>query len=486
MPHAAARTLGALILGAALALPAAAQSPGPPTTAPTAGTKVKEGAPKIDTPAVASPPTPTQGSTAVPGWNNPPKSWENASEKPQYASIPGRETNTLIQAMGREWREFHNGPLKNYGGWMLAGVLAAIALFYLIRGPMKLHGKPTGRLIERFNAVERAAHWTTAISFVLLALTGLIILFGKNVILGWLGYSGLSWLVITSKNLHNFVGPLFIFSIVVMFLLYVKDNFPRAYDLDWLKKLGGMFGGAEVPSGKFNAGEKLWFWGGLVFLGLVVSVTGLILDFPNWNQGREAMQVSNVVHAIAALFFMAALDGSHVPGHHRHARRVRRDAPRIRGRAMGEGAPPALVRGSEGGPPPRAFRGYRTAAGPGRRLMKKILTIAGCAIVLAVGSAAAWAKIPPPPPPADPQKAAAAAEAKKEKDKADAEKAKADQTAAEDKAVKNFQDNMRKKGKPVPKPTPVVAASAPTTGGKPAPEGNTKTAEDAAKAGAKK
>jgi formate dehydrogenase subunit gamma len=311
MPHAVLRTAGALILGAALALPlaAAAQSTAPPTTAPTPGTKVVEPKPQVDQPSVASPPTPAQGSTAVPGWNNPPKSWEAASEKPQYASIPGRETDRLIQGMGREWREFHNGPLKTYGGWLLVLVLIAIALFYIIRGPMKLHGKPTGRLIERFNHVERVSHWALAISFVILALTGLVILFGKNIILPWLGYNPFSWLTITSKNLHNFIGPLFIFSLVVMFLLYVKDNFFRAYDINWLKKAGGMFGGAEVPSGKFNAGEKMWFWGGLVVLGIVVSVTGLILDFPNWNQSREAMQISNVVHAVAALFFMAASFG---------------------------------------------------------------------------------------------------------------------------------------------------------------------------------
>ena len=116
--------------------------------------------------------------------------------------------------------------------------------------------------------------------------------------------------------------------------------------------------------------------------------------------------------------------------------------------------------------------------------MKKIVSIAACGVGLAVAASTAWAKIPPPPPPTEAQKAAA--DAKKEKDKADADKAKADQTAAEDKAVKSYQDNMRKKGKPIPKPTPVVAASTPATGGSPTPEGNTKKAEDAAKDAAAK
>ena len=319
-----ARPIGALILGVALAtsFAAFAQAPAPagtkpppdapvgkpvpPNTAPTPGTKVKQPAPVIDAPAVSSPPTAAKGSTAVPGWNNPPQSWESASERPQYASIPGRETNRLIQGAGREWRAFRNGPLTQYGGWLVVIVLAAITVFYLIKGTIRLKGQPTGRLIERFNAVERAAHWTMAISFVVLALTGIVMFFGKYIILPWLGYAGFSWLTIISKNLHNFVGPLFIFAIVVGFLIYVKDNFFASGDLEWISKFGGMFGGHEVPSGRFNALEKLWFWGGLVLLGVTMGVTGLILDFPNWNQAREAMQLANVVHLVAAVLFIAA------------------------------------------------------------------------------------------------------------------------------------------------------------------------------------
>jgi len=318
------RAFGALIAGAAFAFaaPAFAQganagakappkdapisAPVPPNTAPVPGTKLKQTAPQVDAPSVQSPPAPAQGSTAVPGWNNPPKSWELASEKPQYASIPGRETNRLIQAEGRQWRAFRNGPLTQYGGWLIVLVLAGIIVFYLIKGPVRLKNPPTGRLIERFNAVERAAHWTMAISFVLLALSGIVMLFGKYIVLPWLGYAGFSWLTIVSKNLHNFIGPLFIFSIVVGFLIFVKDNFLHAIDWKWISHFGGMFSKQEIPSGRFNGLEKLWFWLGVVGLGIVMSVTGLILDFPNWNQTREAMQIANVVHLTAAVFFMAA------------------------------------------------------------------------------------------------------------------------------------------------------------------------------------
>ena len=200
MLKAIARRFGAIILGATLALPLAASaqsqapaaSPAPPTTAPTG--KVPDNPARGMKPAQEV--STAKGSTAVPGWNNPPASWDKASEIPQYASIPGRETNRLIQATGREWRAFHNGPLTQYGGWLIVIVLALIAVFYLIKGSIKLKGRPTGRLIERFNAVERASHWTMAISFVFLALTGTILLFGKYLILPWLGYGGFSWLTI--------------------------------------------------------------------------------------------------------------------------------------------------------------------------------------------------------------------------------------------------------------------------------------------------
>jgi formate dehydrogenase subunit gamma len=70
-----------------------------------------------------------------------------------------------------------------------------------------------------------------------------------------------------------------------------------------------MLGGPEMPSGRFNGGEKIWFWLGIVVLGAAVSVTGLILDFPNWNQGRELMQQANVIHAIAAVLFICGAMG---------------------------------------------------------------------------------------------------------------------------------------------------------------------------------
>jgi formate dehydrogenase subunit gamma len=316
MLRSTARVIGAFFLGAAL-LPLAAfaqapskdfatveeqraNTPPPPLTAPTG--KVPVNPERGMKPGQST----ATGPTALPGWNRPPAAWNPPSESPQYASLPGRETNILIQITGREWRVFHNGPLTLYGGWLLALVAGAIMAFYSWKGQIKLHGERTGRLIQRFSVVERAAHWTMAISFLALAATGAVMLWGKYLILPWLGYHGYAWLVVAGKTLHNFVGPLFIVSLCASFLIFVRDNAVRTYDIRWLTTLGGMFGGgSEVPSGRFNGGEKAWFWGGMVLLGAIVSVSGVLLDFPNLNQGREIMQAANVTHAIGAILFIA-------------------------------------------------------------------------------------------------------------------------------------------------------------------------------------
>jgi formate dehydrogenase subunit gamma len=223
----------------------------------------------------------------------------------QTTQVRGIETNVLVQTEGEIWRQLRNGPVTVYGGWLMILVAVAIGLFYWRKGPMKLHGQPTGRLIERFTAWERILHWTTAIAFVILAVSGIVILFGRYVLLPVFGYTLFSWLAILSKNLHNFVRPLFVICTVLMIVTFIGRNIPRAYDWIWVRKFGGLTSGQHVPSGKFNAGEKAWFWGGVIVLGLIVSVTGLILDFPNFAQGRELMQQANIVHAIAAVLFMA-------------------------------------------------------------------------------------------------------------------------------------------------------------------------------------
>ena len=238
--------------------------------------------------------------------NNAPVWREVRSGQENYTTVKGREAGVLVQSAGETWRQIRNGPVTFYGGWLVVLVAIAILTFYFAKGPVKLHGKPTGRLIHRFSTVERVVHWSTAISFCVLGLSGLIMFFGKHLLLPVLGYTLFAWLTALAKNLHNFIAPLFIVSVIAMIVLFIKDNLPRAYDLRWFARAWAVMArGEHVPTGRFNAGEKGWFWFGVVGLSIVVSWSGLILLFPNFDQTRAVMQDAWVWHASAAILYIA-------------------------------------------------------------------------------------------------------------------------------------------------------------------------------------
>jgi formate dehydrogenase subunit gamma len=248
-----------------------------------------------------------QRSVTQPG-NNAPVWREVRSGQSPYtnSSVKGRETEVLVQSWGETWRQIRNGPVTFWGGWLVVGVLLVLAALYFTFGTVKVHDKPSGRLIHRFSPIEQIAHWSTAISFVVLGLSGLIMLFGKHLLLPIIGYTLFAWLTALAKNLHNFVGPLFIVSVVIFAALFIRDNLPRAYDFKWFAKAWGYVTGKQhVPSGRFNAGEKVWFWGGVIGLSIVVSVSGVILLFPNFDQTRAVMQQAWIWHAVAGVIYIA-------------------------------------------------------------------------------------------------------------------------------------------------------------------------------------
>jgi formate dehydrogenase subunit gamma len=241
--------------------------------------------------------------------NNAPVWREVRSGNAGFTSVPGREVGVLVQPGGETWRQIRNGPVTFYGGWLVVIVALLIAAIYFALGPVKLHDKPTGRKIERFSLAERWAHWVMGISFVVLGLTGLVILFGKHVLLPVIGYTLFAWLTALAKNLHNFVAPLFAVSLVVFILMFIRDNLPKAHDFSWFAKAPGFFAGKHVPSGRFNGGEKAWFWGGVVVLSLALVGSGAVLLFPNFDQVRATMQQASIIHMVAALLVIAAALG---------------------------------------------------------------------------------------------------------------------------------------------------------------------------------
>ena len=242
-----------------------------------------------------------------------------------YSSLPlsqAPEAGNLIQPFvqypgsrltnaGEAWRQVRNDWLIPYGGALLFIVLLALAIFYKTKGPLGGHLKDTGRTIERFTPMERAAHWSNAGAFIALAVSGIVMAFGKFFILPVIGSTLFGWLTFALKNLHNFVGPLFAVSLLIVIVTFIKDNIANAADFVWLSKLGGMLGDKEVPSHRFNAGEKGLFWWGITIPGIVVVGSGLFLDklLPGMLYLRGDMQIAHMLHLVCGLVMMALLMG---------------------------------------------------------------------------------------------------------------------------------------------------------------------------------
>lgn len=242
-----------------------------------------------------------------------------------YSSLPksqAPEAGVLIQPFvqypgsrltnaGEAWRQVRNNWIIPYGGSFLLIVAGAIAIFFKRVGTIRLHGRPSGQEIERFTPFERSAHWANAIAFVILAVSGLVMAFGKFFIQPVIGDTLFGWITYLLKNAHNFAGPLFAVSLVVVFITFVKDNLPAKGDLHWLLKGGGILSQHEVPSHRFNAGEKLIFWLGVFALGAVVVGSGLVLDkvIPGLIYERGSMQMAHMIHAVATVLMMAMFAG---------------------------------------------------------------------------------------------------------------------------------------------------------------------------------
>ncbi|WP_157269652.1 formate dehydrogenase subunit gamma [Azohydromonas aeria] len=231
-----------------------------------------------------------------------------------YIKPPGLmpEQDVILQRGGNTWRTWRNGPLSTVAAALLLLTPLAIFGLYKVFGPQKIEGPETGRDIQRFSRLDRWTHWATAITFIAMAITGLVILFGKKLLLPWMGHDLFSWVAIISKYAHNILGPLFILSSLAMFFAYVRRNrFERA-DLQWIKAGGGLVSHAHVPAPYFNFGEKMWFWFGVTLLGALMAVTGLMLNFPYFAGNtpgpgftRYLLQWANLLHLLGSAAYMA-------------------------------------------------------------------------------------------------------------------------------------------------------------------------------------
>jgi len=224
-----------------------------------------------------------------------------------FVQYPGsRVTNA-----GEAWRQVRNNWIIPYGGSLLLIVLVAIFVFHWRIGPMVKDEHYTGKMVERFTPFERSAHWANAIAFSVLAISGIVMAFGKFFLEPVLGQTLFGWLAYALKNAHNFAGPLFTVSLLVVIVTFFRDNLPAKGDLEWFVKAGGLFDGKEVKSGRFNGGEKFTYWGGVFVLGLIAVVTGLFLNhlLPVADYGRSNMQIALMVHAVSNVGMMCMFMG---------------------------------------------------------------------------------------------------------------------------------------------------------------------------------
>jgi formate dehydrogenase subunit gamma len=223
-------------------------------------------------------------------------------------TILDKKEGVLIQPAGREWRYFHEVVLRWFGSIMILGTLVALLAAYMFLGPIRISEGRSGRKVPRLNAFERFVHWLTAVSFVILGLTGLNMTFGKKLLMPLIGQDAFSAFSQWAKYAHDFMGFPFVIGIALMAALWLKDNIPEAIDLEWFRQGGGFIRSKHPPARRFNAGEKVVFWLALG-AGVAVSTSGYLLLFPFYVTNIMGMQIAQVIHSIIAILFIALILG---------------------------------------------------------------------------------------------------------------------------------------------------------------------------------
>ena len=222
--------------------------------------------------------------------------------------IPDTKAAVLIQPAGRTWDYFHEVLLHWGGAIVILGTIALLGLAYLILGRLRITAGRSGQKVLRFRAFERFSHWLTAVSFVMLGLTGLNITFGKIVLLPVIGPDAFSDLSQLAKYVHNFTSFSFVAGLLLIIAIFFKDNIPERVDLEWLKQGGGFIKNKHAPASRFNPGEKAVYWLSLA-AGIAVSVSGFVLLFPFFGTNIADMQIAQIIHAVVAMLFIALILG---------------------------------------------------------------------------------------------------------------------------------------------------------------------------------
>lgn len=221
-------------------------------------------------------------------------------------SIPDAKAANLVQPAGRDWRVFHNRTLLWVAGVAVVGTVLLLALFFMIRGRVRIRDGFSGRTMLRFTFIERMAHWMTASTFVVLALSGLNLTFGRHLLLPLIGPEAFTTFSHWGKTAHNFLAFPFTLGIVLLFIMWVGGNLPTKGDLVWLAQGGGMIGSKHPKADRFNAGQKGIFWI-TVLGGAAVAISGYLLVFPFYVTDVTGQQWAHMAHGVMSAVMMAAI-----------------------------------------------------------------------------------------------------------------------------------------------------------------------------------
>jgi len=236
--------------------------------------------------------------------------WDAARRNnlPISSQVNSADSGALIYTDGMAWMQFRSEQLMPLMAYALGGTLLAILLFWILRRGIPIAGGESGKRMQRTVLYERIVHWTMTSIFLVLAITGFIILYGRSLLIPIMGIETYGMLAATSKTLHNLSGIIFPLTILLMFAQFVGRNIYEKGDLRWLARGGGIVTDAHQSAGFFNMGEKILFWLVMLF-GLLMSVSGLIINFQVFDLARADMILLYQVHAIVAGAFVMLIIG---------------------------------------------------------------------------------------------------------------------------------------------------------------------------------
>jgi formate dehydrogenase gamma subunit len=210
--------------------------------------------------------------------------------------IPQAELLGTTTAMARlgAWRE---SALKPASPWVLGALLVLLLLHYVTFGPRRVREGQAEEEVPRYTRTERVAHLSVMACFAFLFLTGGAFLFGINDPLGP-----------ASRFMHKVAGMGFAAVVLVMVLLWERAAWFRGYDRIWFARLGGYFSnGEDLPAGKFNAGQKVYFWVVVVCI-VGLAGTGAVMGFGGEGL-RHWLPIAYTLHDTLALIVSACVLG---------------------------------------------------------------------------------------------------------------------------------------------------------------------------------